>query len=516
MVNLGVVMVALVVVLVTLIWELLKVAVWRPYVVTKMFEKQGVRGPAYKFLYGSITEMKTLEQKVSRLVLDINSNDIIPKVLPHYHKWSSEYGNTLLYWHETQPRVVIADAELAKQILSNKFGFYVKPETRPSIIKLIGKGLIFVEGMDWARHRRILNPAFSMDKLKVMVKRISECTIKMLDEWKAQAMVAEDLCVKIKINENFNKLTADIISHIAFGSSYVQGMEAFKAQKELQRCCAASATNIFIPGSQYLPTPSNIQIWKLDRKLKRTLEQIVSNRLKSLATKNSEVDYVDDLLGLMIGASRNSEELNMYEIMEECKTFFFAGHETTSNLLTWTLFLLSKHQDWQDRLREEVFIECGTAIPDADMLTKLKLVNMVLLESLRLYGPATELGRQATRDMKLGNLLIPKNTCLMINIAAIHRNRSYWGDDAHEFNPLRFKDGVSKAATHPNAFIAFSIGPRVCIGQNFAMLEAKTVLTLLLQRFRFTLASEYKHAPVNILSLQPQFGLPVLARPLQV
>lgn len=118
-------------------------------------------------------------------------------------------------------------------------------------------------------------------------------------------------------------------------------------------------------------------MWKLDRRLRNTVRSIIKSRLE----KGEESGYGDDLLGLMMGVSETSRnkhaalKLNMDEIIEECKTFYFAGHETTSNLLTWTVFLLSLHPEWQEKLREEVLRECETEIPDAEQLNKLKLVR---------------------------------------------------------------------------------------------------------------------------------------------
>ncbi|OVA16606.1 Cytochrome P450 [Macleaya cordata] len=142
-------------------------------------------------------------------------------------------------------------------------------------------------------------------------------------------------------------------------------------------------------------------------------------------------------------------------------------------------------------------------------------VNMVLLEALRLYCPVIVLLRKASEDMKLGELIIPKDTSVSIPLAMIHRSKKYWGEDANEFNPTRFADGVSKAAKHPNALLAFSVGPRACIGQNFAMMEAKLVIAMILQRFSFSLSPKYTHAPIDNLTLQPQFGLPAVLRPLR-
>jgi len=128
---------------------------------------------------------------------------------------------------------------------------------------------------------------------------------------------------------------------------------------------------------RYLPTKSNIEIWKLDRKMKKSLKCIIESRLQN---SQSDCSYGDDLLGVMMDTEKTNDDglkkLKMNEIMDECKTFFFAGHETTSNLLTWTVFLLGLHKDWQEKLRQEVQQICGTKIPDADMLSRLKMVNI--------------------------------------------------------------------------------------------------------------------------------------------
>ncbi|KAL5972680.1 hypothetical protein ACLOJK_039485 [Asimina triloba] len=270
----------------------------------------------------------------------------------------------------------------------------------------------------------------------------------------------------------------------------------------------------------YIPTRWNIETWKLKRRARDTLKKIIDSRVSS-AQGGSDSGFGDDLLGLMLGMSslaekQGDQKLSMDEIIDECKTFFFAGHETTSHLLTWSVFLLSVHLEWQEKLREEVLKECGTEVPDADKLSRLKLVHMVLQEALRLYPPGILLDRMAAKDMKLGNVLIPKGTEISIPIAMIQRNKKYWGDDANEFKPLRFADGIAKAAKHPNALLAFSTGPRSCIGQNFAMTEAKTVIAMILQHFKLSLSPRYKHAPATVLTLQPQFGLPIILQPLQV
>jgi PHYB activation tagged suppressor 1 len=137
---------------------------------------------------------------------------------------------------------------------------------------------------------------------------------------------------------------------------------------------------------------------------------------------------------------------------------------------------------------------------------------MVLYETLRLYGAVTIMARKAAADTELGGVRIPKGTVTMIPIAMMHRDEEVWGADAGEFNPDRFRNGVGRAAKHPSAMLAFSFGPRSCIGQDFAMLEAKATLALILRRFEFEVAPEYVHAPADFLTLQPKCGLPILLK----
>ncbi|XXG54334.1 hypothetical protein AAC387_Pa03g2243 [Persea americana] len=510
--------------LLSILWKLFSFLVWRPYTLTKWFAKQGIRGPSYSLVSGCLEEIKNLRRDASETVMDTYSNDIIPRVQPHYHKWVSLYGETFFYWHGTEPRVFICKPEQAKEVLSNKFGFYPKPKATPALVALLGKGLVFVEGLDWVRHRRAVSPAFNVDKIKMMTERMAACTLSKLNEWQEKLIEAKGKCVEMDMNVEFKQLTADIISHTAFGTSFMEGKEVFEIQMELLERLIASSAGIVVPGIQYLPTRWNIRTWILKRRLRNSLKNIIVNRLKSKVDGRSDTSYGDDLLGLMMGLSTTESsnkqdsglELNMDEIMDECKTFFLAGHETTSYLLTWTMFLLSINKEWQEKLREEVLREFGMGIPYSDKLGKLKLVNMVLLETLRLYGPAITLSRKASKEMKLGNLTIPKDTHITIPPAIIHRNKKYWGEDANEFNPMRFAKGVKNAAEHPNALIAFSIGPRACIGQNFAMTEGKMVMALILQRFSISLSPNYKHAPTDRITLQPQYGLPILLKPLQV
>ncbi|VVB11309.1 unnamed protein product [Arabis nemorensis] len=404
---------------------------------------QGISGPKYRILHGNLPEIKKKTDEAKLGVLDPNSNDIFPRVFPHYHQWMSQY-------------------DLIK---------YFQAMTKPMV----------------------------------------DCSLRMFDDWRKQRN--GEVVIKMEMSKEFHRLTADVIATTAFGSSYAQGIELCRSQQELAKYYITSLTKAFIPGIQYIPTPTNLQLWKLDRKVKNSIKRIIDTRLKSKSN-----NYGDDLLGIMLKAATSDKperKMSIDEIIDECKTFYLSGEGTTSILLTWTTMLLSLHQDWQDKLREEVFNECGKdKRPDSDTLSKLKLMNMVLMESLRLYGPVIKMFREATQDMKLGHLDIPKGTSIILPFLKMHSDKAIWGEDAEQFNPLRFENGVSQATTHSNALLAFSVGPRACIAQNFAMIEAKTVIAMILQRFRLSLSREYKHAPVDLFNLYPQYGLPVMLHPI--
>ncbi|CAN6191193.1 unnamed protein product [Urochloa humidicola] len=519
----GLVVAALAVVLVPWLWAALRHLVWRPYAVARAFARQGIRGPPYRFFYGNRDEAKAMIAAAGGEVLDRSSHDIVPRVMPHYRAWASRHGKVFVSWSGATPMLSAGTYDMVKRILSDKSGLYAKPDPGPTILSLLGMGLVFTDGEDWARHRRVVHPAFAMDKLKSMAGTMAACAGEVVRDWefRARASAAQGGKATVEVGQQFTELTADVISHTAFGSSFRRGKEVFVAQRELQGIAFAAISSIRVPGMGYVPTKANVRRWQLERKVRDTVMAIIGERL---AAAGEARGYGSDLLGLMLEANaaagdgkKAAAAMSMDEIIDECKTFFFAGHDTTAHLLTWAMFLLGTHPEWQNRLREEVLRECGGggggALPiNGDALGKLKLVAMVLYETLRLYGAVSMIARVAAAEAELCGVRVPRGTVVAIPIAMLHRDEEVWGADAGEFNPERFRDGVGQAAAIPGALLAFSAGPRSCIGQDFAMLEAKATLALILRRFEFEVAPEYVHAPADFLTLQPLKGLPIVLK----
>ena len=220
-----------------------------------------------------------------------------------------------------------------------------------------------------------------------------------------------------------------------------------------------------------------------------------------------------------------SGKMSDKQLQDECVTFFLAGHDTTSTLLSWTLMLLAQHPHWQQAVREEVREVLGGQRGEAkgsvsaasltlDKLAEMKTIGWVLNESLRLYPPVAFMSYRCLRPVKLSEqLTIPANCNANIPVALIHRSKELWGEDADEFKPDRFSVG-SSGGGKPGAFMPFSLGPRFCIGQNFALQEAKVILALLALNFSWELSPSFQLFPQLAIIMKNKYGMPLLVRAL--
>ncbi|CAL5403810.1 unnamed protein product [Camellia sinensis] len=491
------------VVLLSLIWGSWRILNWvwlTPKKLESGLRKQGLNGNSYKLFFGDIKENSAMTKEASSTRISISDDAVPSRVLPFLHTQISNYGKKSFTWFGPIPSVTIMDPELVKEVLSKNFK-YQKAKSNP-FVKLLANGLTSLDGEQWAKHRKIINPAFHMEKLK----------FEMINKWENNIALTEGSC-EVDVWPYLQTLTSDVISRAAFGSNYEDGGNIFKLQKELIVLIIQTVSTAYIPGARFLPTKRNRRMKEIDKEIHVTLSVIIDRRMKAM--KEGETSK-DDLLGILLESNLREIEqhgnnrkdgMTIEEVIEECKLFYIAGQETTSILLVWTMILLSRHQNWQQRAREEVLQIFGNDKPNFDGLNRLKIVTMILYEVLRLYPPVVWLHRVVHDDMKLGGITLPKGVLLSLQVMLLHYDREIWGEDVKVFKPERFSEGVSKATKNNQAsFFPFSSGPRVCIGQNFAMLEAKMAIAMILQQFSFELSPSYTHSPFTMGTLQPQYG----------
>ncbi|KAH1215512.1 Cytokinin hydroxylase [Glycine soja] len=508
-------MVILTTLLVIFVTVLLKVAYdtiscyWlTPMRIRKIMERQGVHGPKPRFLIGNIIDMTSLVSRAVSQDMKTINHDIVGRLLPHFVAWSNQYGKRFLYWNGTEPRLCLTDTEMIKEFLSKYSTTSGKSWQQQQGTKhFIGRGLLMANGEEWRHQRHMVAPAFMGDRLKSYAGHMVECTKDMLQSLQNALEVGQS---EVEIGDCFTELTADIISRTEFGTSYQKGKQIFYLLTQLQSRVAQATRHLFFPGSRFFPSKYNREIKSMKMEVERLLMEIIESR-KDCVEMGRSNSYGNDLLGILLDEiKKEGGTLNLQLVMDECKTFFFAGHETTALLLTWTAMLLASNPHWQDKVRAEVKEVFKGEIPSVDQLSKLTLLHMVINESMRLYPPATLLPRMAFKDIELGDLHIPKGLSIWIPVLAIHHSEELWGKDANEFNPERF----ASRSFMPGRFIPFASGPRNCVGQTFAIMEAKIILAMLISRFSFTISENYRHAPVVVLTIKPKYGVQVCLKPL--
>ncbi|KAK3039786.1 hypothetical protein RJ639_027099 [Escallonia herrerae] len=500
---------------------------WIPIRIQHVVRSQGIKGPSYKFLHGNTKEISNMTRESMASPMDDLSHDIFPRILPHVHSWINIYvnilllllniifhliGKTFLNWYGPQAQLVVTEPELIKEILNNRNDAYPKIDLEGYAKKLLGDGLSSTKGEKWVKLRKLANHVFHAESLKSMLPAMISSTEVMLERWRAYEGK------EIEVFEEFRLLTSEVISKTAFGSSYLEGKSIFEMLMKLTIIVSRNAQKIRFPGiSQFVRSDDDIESEKLEQGIRDCVVNIIKRRQQVKGGGNGSLD--SDFLGKLIEANHEIDKnkwISEEDMVDECKTLYFAGHETTTSLLGWTILLLATHKDWQEKARNEVIKLFGQTSINSDGIARLKVINMIIEESLRLYPPVPFIKRKVEKEVKLGKLMLPPHMELYISALALHHDPQIWGEDVHLFRPERFAGGVA-AATKDTAvaFLPFGFGPRTCVGLSFAIVEAKIALSMILQSYTFTLSPTYVHSPVQLFMVRPQRGVQVILHSLE-
>ncbi|KAL2549953.1 Cytochrome [Forsythia ovata] len=495
-----------------------KVSVWvNTWRLRWRLEKQGIRGPRPCFLYGNVPEMQRIQASSIKSSVAENTGLLVAHnytstLFPYFEQWRKQYGSIYTYSTGNKQHLYVNHPELVKEMNQSISLDLGKPSyVTKRLAPMLGNGILRSNGHIWSQQRKIVAPEFFMDKVKGMVGLMLESAETLTSKWDACIESQGGIIAEIKAEEDLRSLSADVISKACFGSSYLKGKEIFSKLRALQK---AISNQCFLFGFNTFGLLSSAQqkeVENLEKEIEAWIWEAVNARERECLVETSSSEK--DLLQLILEGAINDvgKDSSKNFIVDNCKNIYFAGHESTAVAASWCLILLALHPEWQARIREEMAQVCpdGTQM-DADSLPKMKTVTMVIQEVLRLYPPAAFVSREALHDTQIGHIVVPKGVCLWTLIPTLHRDPEIWGADANEFNPQRFENGILKACKLPQVYIPFGLGPRLCLGRNFAMVQLKIVISLIISKFNFALSPKYKHSPAYTMIVEPGQGVNLL------
>ncbi|KAL0296817.1 UNVERIFIED_CONTAM: cytochrome [Sesamum radiatum] len=440
---------------------------WTRLYFQSIMESQGITGPSYSFFHGNAKDIiKIKNQTGSNAPMYLPDHDVFPRLQPHWYSWMKLY---------------VTEPDLIREILVNRNGTYPKTRREGHLKKLLGDGIVEAEGEKWLKLRKLANHAFHGECLKDMVPAMVASVQTMLEKWRHYEGK------EIDVSGEFRILSSEVISRTAFGSSYVEGIKIFDMLGKLSALVSKNTYKMkFLGLVKFVRTKDDSEADKIKQLLHESIIEIVRKREDEVIASRAD-SFGSDFLGSLLKAHHEGGEKNQIsaaEMVDECKTFYFAGQLTTYSLLSWTVLLLAIHTDWQEKARDEVLQLFGRENPNSEGIARLNTKN--------------------TSKVMLGKFKFPADVELVIPPLALHRDPDIWGPDAHLFKPERFAEGLAKATKgNPTAFLAFGSGPRTCVGLNFASYEVKISLSMILQRYKFTLSPNYVHSPFVALMVQP-------------
>ena len=357
------------------------------------------------------------------------------------------------------------------------------------VTAIFGNGLLTSEGDFWLKQRRLAAPAFHPDRIAAYGSVMASYADRLAASWR-------DGDVR-DIHRDTMKTTMEIVSKTLFDVDVEEDLDAIGRSFDavIQEIAGRFRRPFRIPDG--IPTPGNIRYNRGVAVLDRLVSRILAERRAHPADRG-------DLLSMLL-AARDDEGQPMpdKQLRDELITLFLAGHETTAITLSWTLFLLAKNPDAAAKVEAEIDEVVGDRVPGAADLPRLRWIEAVVRESLRLYPPAYVIGREALAPCTLGGYAVPARATVYISPWALHRDPR-WFQDPEVFRPERWTDG-SAARLPKYVYIPFGGGPRVCIGERFAMMEAVLVLATLLRRWRLEMAGP-DPVPFASITLRPDGG----------
>ncbi len=388
--------------------------------------------------------------------------------------------------------IFVNHPDLIEEVLVTHPRRYIKGRVLRANRHVFGDGLLTSEGDFWLRQRRLVQPAFHRARIAAYAETMVEYTQRMLESWRAGD--------ERDVHQEMMRLTLQIVAKTLFDADVARDtQDVGKSLELLLELGADFRRTLFVP--HWVPTLTNLRIKREIAFIEGILYRIISER------RASGRDTGDLLSMLLHAQDEDGSRMSDKQLRDETITLFLAGHETTASSLSWTWWLLAQNPAVEAKLHAELDEVLSGRTPSIDDLARLPYTANVITESLRLYPPAWGLARVVVENHELGGYPVKKGMGVAMAQWVVHRD-TRWYDAPEEFRPERWEGDFAKRIPR-FAYFPFGGGPRLCIGNNFALMEAALILATVAQKYRLHLVPNHPVVPLASITLRPRYGVRV-------
>jgi len=393
------------------------------------------------------------------------------------------------------------DPEVIQHVLQKNHKNYYKSKIQTEgLAKYAGYGLLTTDGDYWLRQRRLIQPGFHKQKLKSLVQRMNDVVLEHVELIRKKLEQGEST---VELTKDMVHLTLKVVSRSLFSSGISEDQLSILGD-------AVTISQVAVIKDIRQPM---FKWWRrLTGEQKQYNSAVIKGRkllMSLIEGRRASGTSHDDLLDMLLESryEDTGEAMTTTQILDEILIIFAAGHETTANAMTWTLYLLDKYPKILNSLRQEIETVHLPANPGFEHVSQLTYCKQVISESMRLFPPAWITDRIALQDDQVGNVKIEKGEIIGIYIYGAHHSKALW-DDPEVFNPDRFSRENQKTIS-AYSYFPFGGGPRLCIGQQFAWTEMILALYHLLKEFDFSLEEGHQVDMEPLITLRPKYGMPM-------
>ena len=429
------------------------------------------------------------------------------------NKVLAAYGDTVhLYLGGVKPSIVTRDPALVQHVLQKNHRRYHKSDLTHGLLRYLGKGLLTNEGADWLRQRRLIQPGFHRQRLAGLTRLMRAAA----NEWVAEldALGAAGANVEVDAHEAMTRVAFRIVARSVFGDSLSDAelMQLSDWLTAIQAFYVNTIRQLYLRPWHWARGNYGRHD-RLATQLRELVRGAIARHQATTAAAPAGTPAPDDLLQMLLDAryEDSGEAMAENQLLDELNILLVAGHETSANALAWALYLLARHPETQAELAAEITLELpGGQPPEFEDLPRLPLALHVVQEAMRLYPPAWIIDRVATEADEFQGQPIAKGTLFSLYIYGLHHHPALW-PDAEVFRPARFAAGAQPSLP-AYGYLPFGGGPRLCVGQHFALTELQLVLIQTIRRYHVEPVGAAVPSMSPLITLRPGGALPLRFR----